>query len=101
MFARGVADGRDASTRSRPTPPPSFFRVRPEIVHDVAAPAVTVTSIGAERRQAPAHRRGRPCRRCPAPGAEPRQFSIFVQQYAVNGGQPGGNGRVGAAADVS
>jgi len=69
----------------------SFFRVRPESVHEPAAPAVTVTGNAAPG--------GMPTEAAgvsvvPAPGAEPRQFSIFVQQWSMNGRSAGGDGRV-------
>jgi signal transduction histidine kinase len=68
-----------------------FFRVRPELVGDVLAPAVTVTSNAPPGGAAAG---GTGVTVLPAPAAEPRQFSIFVQQWSVNGRSPGTDGRI-------
>jgi signal transduction histidine kinase len=68
-----------------------FFRVRPEIAHQVAAPAVTVTG-SAPPGTTPRDAAGVSV--VPAPGGEPRQFSIFVQQWSMNNSSAGGDGRV-------
>lgn len=68
-----------------------FFRVRPEIAHQVAAPAVTVTGSAMPGAK-PTDAAGVSV--VPAPGSEPRQFSIFVQQWSMNSGSAGGDGRV-------
>ena len=69
----------------------AFVQVRPEIVHELAAPAVTVTSNAAPG-TTPTQAAGVSV--APTPGAEPRQFSIFVQQWSMNSRSVGGDGRV-------
>jgi signal transduction histidine kinase len=75
----------------------AFFQVRPEIVHARGAPAVTVTGKAAPD--------GTPTEAAgvsvvPAPGAEPHQFSIFVQQWSTNSRSAGGDGRVAMSRTV-
>jgi two-component system, OmpR family, sensor histidine kinase SenX3 len=90
IFSRGVAEG-SALDAKHADASASFFRLRPEVIRDVFAPAVTVTGI-APSGATPADAAGVPV--VPKPGAEPRQFSIFVQQWSVNGRPPAADGRV-------
>ena len=69
----------------------SFFRVRPEAVYKLAAAAITASSRAAPGAM-PSEAVG--ISAVPAPGAEPRQFSVFVQQWSVNGQPAGADGRV-------
>jgi len=68
-----------------------FFRVRPEAVYTRMAPSVTVTGSAAPG-ATPTEAAGVSV--VPDTAAEPRQFSIFVQQWSTNGRSAGGAGRV-------